>query len=229
MSKKILGICVALVALAAFVIPASASASAILRDTVGGVPTALAPGAKIKAISDEHSVFETGGVGVTCDHNWMTAEVHTNDATNGITGTITGAAFNGPEVNTLCNGGSLLGATKVKIPALEAGGHWCIKNKPGLDEFEVLPHGCTETGGEFTFTLEGNLTCSYVRSAGVSGTFTTTSDVNSKLPATLTAAKTEFTKDAGSGFLCPANGSITTMKFNLFTEDETTPVEIADL
>lgn len=229
MPKKILGICLALVALAAFVIPVSASASAILRDTASDVLTPLAVGAKFKAIQDEHFVFEAAGVQYTCDHYWMTGEVHTNDTTSGITGTITAAAFNGSEVETKCNGGSLLGPLKLRIPALtnEGGtGHWCIKNKAGLDEFEVLPHGCTQTGGEFTFIFEGNIKCLYVRSAGISGTFTTTSHPS---PATLAFGATEFTKETGSSFLCPSSWRITTMKFNLYTEDETTPVEIADL
>ena len=221
MSKKILGICAALVALVALAVPSLASAAPTLEES--GTP--LAVGAKIKAIQDEHSVFESGGVQITCSENWMTGEVHTNSDTNGIKGTITGASFKGTETGTKCNGGSLLGPTTVKIPALTNEGgtsHWCIENIAGVDEFEVLPHGCTETGGEFTFILEGNLTCYFKRAAGIRGTFTTNSS-----PATLkVTGEPEFTKENPSEFFCPGTGKITTMTFHLYTEDEITGITI---
>jgi len=225
MSKTILTICAALVALAALAIPTSASAAATLREN--GVP--LPQGAKITATQDEHTVFEAGGIQITCSENWFTAEVHTNDHTNGITGTITGAAFRGSEAETKCNGGSLFGALRFKIPALtnEGGtGHWCIKSIPGTDEFEILGRGCTETGGTFTWALEGNITCTYTRSEGIRGTFTTTS-----APATLKfTGEPTFTKEAPSNFFCPSTQKITTWSYNLYTDNEAeTPISIDDV
>lgn len=231
MSKKILGICAALVALAALAIPASASAAATLAETPGSNYETLKVGALITATNDGNAIFEAGGGTVVCDHNWMTADVHTNDDTNGITGTITAAKFQGPEAETKCSS-SLLGPTKVDIPALtnEGGtGHWCIKNKAGTDNFEVLGRGCTDsTNGPLTFTLTGSITCTYTRSAGVSGHFTTTKE-DPKAATLKVTGEPEFTKEAPSAFLCPASGKITQMAFYLYTENpEETPVYIED-
>lgn len=225
MSKKILGICAALVALAALAIPASASAATTLRE--GGVPLNASPEVKILATQHEESIFEAGGGTVVCTENTMTGSVHTNDHTNGITGTITHAAFRGTESETRCKS-SLLGPTKVDIPALDnKTGDWCIKNVAGTDNFEVLGRGCTEAGnGTLTFTLTGSLTCTYTRSSGVEGHFTTT-----EAPATLTVTNNpEFTRESPSSFLCPANGKITKMAFTLFTDTEKEePVSIDDV
>jgi hypothetical protein len=219
MSKKILGICAALVALAALAIPSLASAATTLREN--GVP--IVPGAKITATQDEHSVFESGGVGITCSENWMTGEVHTNDHTNGITGTITAASFKGTESETRCNGGSLLGPTRVKIPTLETGGDWCIKNVAGTDNFSVLGRGCTAEGnGTLTFVLEGSLTCRYSRSEGVSGAITTGTGT-----LKVTGEPVFSGSGEGNSFLCPSSGKITTMAFNLFTDNaEEAPLTI---
>src|SRR4051794_2322286 len=76
MHKKILGICAALVALAAFAIaPAMAAASPHL--TEGGTPVAV--GSKITATGLNSSEFSSGFINVSCNDYWMTAEVKKNN------------------------------------------------------------------------------------------------------------------------------------------------------
>lgn len=231
MHKKILAICAALVALGALAIPAAASAAVTLRESGTTVPV----GAKITANGEEESIFAGGELTVKCSENWITGEVVKNNGTN-VEGTIESAAFQGAEAGTKCNGGSLLGPTTVKIPALTntgdpgtgtGTGHWCIKNIAGEDKFEVLGRKCggTETS-VLTFILEGNITCTYKReTTPVTGTSNTTAN------ATLTVTgEPTFNKEAVSNILCPATGKIIQMKFTLSTDNaEKTPLQFDDV
>lgn len=176
MNRKIIGICVALVAFAAFAsIPAMSSAAA-LRDTVNKELVLIQPGKKIVAYNEEGTATKlTGnnGLVVECQEAKMTGSVHANPggAAGTILGTIEDAWFNGTEAETRCS--SSLGAAKVTIPGLTNEGgtqHWCIKSLPE-DEFQVEPHSCTGTGGEFTFVITaGGLTCRFKRAANILGT-----------------------------------------------------------
>jgi hypothetical protein len=219
MHKKILAICAALVALGALAIPAAASAAVTLREhTAGGINDVVEVGKKVTALNDGDSTFKGGELSVTCTNNHMTGTVVKNDHVNGVQITLEKASFKGTKTEEKCDGGSLMGATRVTIPALtnEGGtGHWCIKNIAGEDRFEVIGANCGTASGTLTFTLEGNISCTYTRSASVTGTYTTTTT-----PSTLSVTgEPTFTKEAGS-FLCPAEGKISIMKFNIYTDTE---------
>ena len=224
MHKKILAICAALVALGALAIPAAASAAVTLREAGTTVPL----NTKITGVGDETSVFAGGSLTVECnDDNTITGELVKNNGTN-VEGAISSAGFHGTETGTKCNGGSLLGPTTVKIPALEAGGKWCLKNITGEDKFEVIGANCGTASGTLTFILEGSITCIYTRTTAVTGTFTTTTGASASTLAVTGAPS--FSKEAGSNILCPATGNINVMKFTLTTDNEAkTPLQLDDL
>lgn len=212
MHKRILAICAALVALVALSIPAAASASVTLREAGTTVPV----GTKILASGDEHSIFSGGQLVVTCNENSLTGTVVKNNGTT-VETTIETASFKGTEADTRCNGGSLMGNTRVIIPALtnEGGtGHWCLKNITGEDKFQVIGANCGTPSGTLTFTLEGAIVCTYTTTAAVTGTFNTTTNAT----LTVTPNGTTFSKEAVSNVLCPATGAITEMKFTLSTD-----------
>jgi hypothetical protein len=230
MHRKILALCAALVALGALALAPAMAAAATLKDTVSGVDTTIPVGAKIKAISEETSVFSIGEFNLECNENFMTASVVKNDGTN-FEATIEDARFQGPESETKCKSG--LGAVKVTIPALtnEGGnGHWCLKNVVGEDKVEVFGRSCGGTGpGTFTFIMHAPLgvTCVYKREAVINGTYTT--DGGTHVAGTLSVTgNPEFVVD-GSNFFCPTGTpKITTMKFKTYTDNGTVTNEWDD-
>jgi hypothetical protein len=209
MHKKILAICAALVALGALAIPAAASAAVTLREA----GTTVATGSALLAKGSGESIFSAGELTVTCTNNNMTGEVVKNNGTT-VEGTIKTASFKGAEAEEKCKGSSFIGATKVDIPGLVSGSsHWCVKNIAGEDKFELIGANCGTAAGTLTFTLTGAfINCSYTRSSAVTGTFTTTTG----LTATTLTLGANQTFNSEGGF-CPATGSITKMKFTLFT------------
>jgi hypothetical protein len=227
MNRKIIGICTALVAFAAFALAPAMSSGAALRDTVNGALTLIEPGKKIVAYNEEGtSTVLTGnnGLVVECQEAKMTGSVHANlgGAAGTIFGTIEDVWFNGTEPETRCK--STAGVAKVTIPGMTNEGgkqHWCIKSLPE-DEFQVEPHSCTSEGGEFTFVITaGGLTCSFKRAANIKGKIVNTGDVNN-VPVTLKMNDgQEFTKDEGS-FLCPTTGKLSNFLFQMYTDTSAT-------
>jgi hypothetical protein len=225
MHKKILGICAALVAFAAFaVVPTMASASPILTDTVGTETKAVAPPAKIVGYNDEESIFEaSNGTKVTCTNNELTGSVHKNKE-NEILATIEKGSFKGTGAGEDCTSG--LGDVKVTtFLTNETGGtkHWCLESEAG-DKFKVKGGACTAAAELVTFSFDfteipliGKLTCPYVQKAAVplTGTFTTPA---THTASTLSLTSGEFEREAGSNAACPASGKLTKMKFNIFTD-----------
>ncbi len=219
MNRKILGICTALAAFAAFaVVPTVASASPELTH-----PTLsrVAVNTKITAIAETHSVLGDTSANelVTCDatedHTWLTGTVVKNNGTQ-IEGTIESAKFQADTELTKCHSG-LLGPTKVDIPGLTNEGgtqHYCLKNSAG-DNWELKPANCGAAGGAFTFILTGSLTCYYSRTAAITGTFTTTH------PGTLTVNTTAFTREAPSSVFCPASGQLEKLTLRIYTDKAT--------
>jgi hypothetical protein len=227
MHKKILGICAALVALAAFAIaPAMAAASPHL--TEGGTPVAV--GSKITATGLNSSEFSSGFINVSCNDYWMTAEVKKNNGTE-IQGTIESASFNSKNASgTTEDCSSNIGATKVTIPGLTNEGgtqHWCIEatsETPG--EGAVQPHSCGGTGGSFTFVLDvtnffgSHVICRYTRSTNIPITYTLGSDVVSL------KGEPEFSREEVSGGACSATGKLKNMSFTLETDNPFTAITI---
>jgi hypothetical protein len=215
MHQKILGICAALVAFAAFaIVPAMASASPAL--TEGG--SLLTNGSLIKAEGEETSQFASGFITVTCNKFSMTGSVTENTGSS-IKGTITKASF---ENSTEPDCSSNIGATRVTIPAIEAGtSDWCIVANAGTgsDRGQVQPHACGGTGGEFTFVLNntpGGTICRYKRTANINVSFNT-----NVTPATVKLVEeTPFELEPTSSAFCSATGKLTKMNFNLVTDNE---------
>jgi len=221
MHKKILGICVAVVAFAAFaIVPALAAASPVLTEN----GSAVATGKKITATSEGTSEFSSGFINVSCNDNWMTGTIVKNNGTE-IEGTIESASFNNKNATTGltedCS--SNLGATKVTIPGLTNEGgtqHWCVISnaETGKDKAQIVPHSCGGSGGVFTFVLNntpGGTICRYTRSAAINATYET-----GVTPATLKMeGEPEFTKEETSGFLCSGTGKIRSLNFTLETDE----------
>jgi hypothetical protein len=199
MHKKILGICVALVALGAMIAPAMASASPVLTEN----GTAVATGVNINATLEEGTTSKLtivkGGEAVVCTKSTLTGKLTKNSGTH-IEGDITVASFKGSAAEEKCTT-NFIGNTAVDVNnpsyCITAGGELA------KDTFQILPHLCGGTGGTFTFTLTGALgTCKYERSTAISGTFTT-----GGTQATLTVTgEPEFKGEATNTFPCPAQG-----------------------
>jgi len=228
MHKKILGICAAMVAFAAFaIVPAMAAASPVLTEE--GVP--LLPGALITATSEGTSEFNSGFINVACNDNWMTGSVVKN-SNGAIEGTIEKASFNNKNASGVTEDcSSNLGATKVTIPGLTNEGgtqHWCIISnaETGKDKAQIVPHSCGGSGGVFTFVLNntpGGTICRYSRSASINATYETNVS-----PATLKMeGEPEFTKDEPSSFFCSPTGKIKSLNFTLETDESTVPLTIS--
>jgi hypothetical protein len=221
MHKKILGICAALVALAAFAIaPAMAAASPLLTDPDGTVLV----GSKLTATGLNSSEFSSGFITVKCNDYWMTGTV-TSNTTGNVKGTIEKASFNNwNEAKTATEDcSSTLGATKVTIPALtnEVGGtqHWCIEaNGETIGEGSVAPHACGGTGGVFTFVLDvtnffgSHVICRYTRSTNIPIVYTVGTDVVSL------KGEQEFKREETSSSSCSEVGKLKNMSFTLETD-----------
>lgn len=220
MHKKILGICAALVALAAFAIaPAMAAASPHL--TEGSTPVAV--NSKITATGLNSSEFTSGFITVKCNDYWMTGTVVKNNGTE-VQGTLEKASYNSKNAsNETEDCSSTLGATKVTIPGLTNEGgtqHWCIEatsETPG--EGSVQPHGCGGTGGSFTFVLDvtnffgSHVICRYTRTNNIPISYTTGTDVVSL------KGEPEFSLEATSSSSCSSTGKLKNMSFTLETDE----------
>jgi hypothetical protein len=215
MHKKILAICAALVALGALAIPAAASAAVTLREA--GATVATGSGILTKGLGE--FTCSAGELTVNCFKSEMAGTVVKNNGTT-VELTIKTAKFGGTAAGEACTGSSFIGATTVDIPGLVSGtSHWCIKNVPGEDKFELIGANCVTAAGTLTFTLTGFfINCSYTRSTPVTGTFTTTTGSFGATTLTLGANQT-FNSEGG---FCPATGSITRWGNVLNTTNGTT-------
>jgi len=235
MSKKLTLACMALVAFAAFALPATASASPRLCETIENtcVGHTLATGVKIHAHNVGNTLMTNGGATlVTCTAATMTGTLTRNDAT-AVEGTIEKATFTGTGAGGKCTS-ALAGDTTVTTKPSEGeaawnGLPWCVKASGAADTFTVRGGACSEASRAITFVLHtSNIgTCRYTRSTAVEGTLTT--HTSSSEDAVLTVSgtgeegitKTKFTKEAGSGVLCPETGTLD-MSFTMTTDNEPT-------
>jgi len=238
MSKKLITAALALVALAAFALPASASAVS-LGETSGGTFTALAKGSKITGTNVGNAKFVNSALGVIseCSKVVVTGEV-TSNGPEVIEGNVETATFSGEGAEYKgmkeCLGESALGSltpttngtTDEKTVA--SGTPWCIKTVKGADKFTVRGGKCTEETRAITFILDTTLAgeCKYSRSAAIEGTFTTDVTNEDAVLTVNSGATSEFTREAGSGFFCPSTGSLQ-MSFTMETDSATvTPLYI---
>jgi hypothetical protein len=225
MAKKLIMSCMAVVAFAAFVLPAAAMAEnkpTLVEGATGA--TVVEVGKTIVGTNTENTVFTntTGGTLVTCTTAHMTGKVEAN-AKGTVEGTISSATFSGTGTVSADNGlnectGSFGSAfITVGLPL-------CIRSTPAMatDEFQVGKETgaktCSEGGaGNVTFTI-GSTTageCVYEHTGTVKGDFTT-SDTASVLTVRNTVAGSGSSLVKG-GFLCPTSG-VLDMKFALETD-----------
>ena len=231
MGTKLITAFASLVALAAFVLPASASANPILTHPTG---TTLNPATGSCTGVNGTVCITATNVGVVklwnTEHNAVLTECSTADLTgyltsngkaNPIKGTIHTATFAGT--------GALVGQHKECTSSFGAisvdtnlgnGVPWCIESVATTDEFQVRGNSCANEARPITFVLTSTTigTCKYSRTAAVKGTFTThsTGDALLTVAPTVNAA---FTKEEG-GIFCPTSGTLD-MKMTLETDTTT--------
>ncbi|HWN73490.1 MAG TPA: hypothetical protein VNN15_06760 [Solirubrobacterales bacterium] len=184
MQKKLILACMAIAALAAFVIAPAAQAGVLTENGV-----AVAVGSSITA-KNTGTIKFTGGFNISCEVAHMQGTVTANSG-----GVIAGEVPVGSA--TLSNAGgaacsSALGATTVKITS-----KLCVSIAKGSDTYTVT--GCS-ANVKFDLTAAGTV-CEY-ETASVSGSFTTNST-----PVSGTVSE-QPAKEVGGKFFCPDEGKI---------------------
>jgi hypothetical protein len=223
MHKKLITACMALVALAAFALPATASAVND-PDITHPTNTLLGTPTKIKAtnVGVTKMLSPGGSVLVECSVATMTGTLTKNDGAGNVEGTIENTTFAGTgtlrEGEKECTGsfGNVTVHTNIGN-----GTPWCLRSTSTMatDKFQVRGGSCSEEARSITFVLTSTTvgTCKYNRTTAIEGEYTTHPEdaVLHLKPSTLT----EFTKEEG-GFFCPGAGQLE-MSFTL--ETDTTP------
>lgn len=218
MYKKIITACLAVAALAAFAIPASASAASPALTTAGG---ALYTGG-VKAVNIGVTKFTAGSTVVECSNDELTGTITTNDGngTSAIEGNIENASFLGEEgAEKRCK--SSLGATKVTTN-VGNGTPWCVRALPGAgDVLQIRGGKCSEKARSITFALDVTvlgvpLECKYERTTTTGPVVGTYATSPSDARGTIEPAGSEFAAESGNPFGCPGAGNLT-MTFELKT------------
>jgi hypothetical protein len=226
MHKKIMTACFALLALAAFALPAAAQAvnHPVVTHPTG---TTLATGTKILGVNTLNTllVTTTGETKLTCTSAKMTGTL-TSNTTGNVQGTISSAEFKGSGSGEACTGIFNAVVDPESLP-------WCLKSTEamGTDEFQVSGGECGKapTKIKFTLTVFGSTTqkCVYesTETTAVRGEFTT--DVSGG-DAVLTTPRAGGTLSTDSGFvkitddtigsLCPTSSALK-MTFTLKTDN----------
>lgn len=225
MGKKLILACMAVVALAAFALPAAASATPRLCETVGEKCETLvvpAPPAtlKIRAHNVGPTLFTTGGATlVECTSAVLTGTLTENNAT-AVKGDVETAEFTGEEAGSKCKS-SFGGATAVDTN-IGNGVPYCLTASGATDTVSVRGGACTAAARSITFVLTTTTigTCKYSRATAFTGSITTHTSSSEDAIGTLEESGTKFEKEEG-GVLCPASGGLV-MKFTLTTDNSPT-------
>lgn len=226
MSKKLITACMALVALAAFALPAVASAANdpdLTHPT--GTMMAVHPLGKT-CLEDPTGCIDATNIGVTkmkspggatlveCSQATMTGMLTKNDGSN-VEGDITSTSFSGTGTGGECT--SSFGGITVDTN-IGNGTPWCLRSTStmGTDKFQVRGNACNLASRSITFVLTSTTvgTCKYNRTAALEGEYTThpTDAILHLKPG----ASTEFALEEG-GFFCPSAGQLE-MSFTLETD-----------
>jgi hypothetical protein len=229
MDKKLITACLAQFALAAFLLPAIASATTnptlteptgTILDPTGKTCTTGLPGICITATNIGAMKLKTGGATLwECTTASMTGALSKNTDTES-EGTIHTAIFSGTGTSGKCT--TNFGGDATIDTNLGNGTPWCLRSTSTMaaDEFQVRGNACSGEVRSITFVLTTALTgnCKYNRTAAMKGTYKTdTSPDNSDAILSLAeGANTEFAKEEGGAF-CPASGSLE-MSFTLETD-----------
>jgi hypothetical protein len=226
MGKKLITACMALAAFAAFaVMPAGASATND-PDLTFPTGTLMPIEEKIEGTNIGKTIMTNAAHEpvVECDTATMTGKLVKNDGSN-VEGTIEKAEFKNHTAST-CTSSSLGNVTVNANPATN-GLHWCLRSTSTMatDEFQVRGGGCNQLARPIRFILQGafGVTCTYQRTAALSGTYKTHPE-----DAILSITTVEFPLLEG-GFLCPSAGFLD-MTFTLekdTTDGKSDPVYIS--
>ncbi len=218
MTKKLIAACMALAAVAAVVLPATASATndPTLTDTVGDVCV----GCKIVPTVETIEIDNTNLTPIlACSTGTLTGAV-TKNSGGTVEGTISSAKYSGTGAVHADNGlnectGSF-GNAYVTVPNLPL----CIRSTPAMvtDEFQIVSGDCNGVENKVKLLI-GSTTageCEYESTSSVKGDYTT-GGTQAILTVRNTQAGSGATKIRG-GFLCPATIVLETT-FTLDTED----------
>ena len=220
--KKAITACLGLLAFAAFIVPATASAT---NDPQLTHPTGtlLAPEALITATNVGNTLLEntSGGTQLTCTTATMTGKLTKNKAST-VEGNISSAHFTGTGAGLTCTG--VFNATVE--PIVSAAAPWCLRSGAGqaTDEFVVLGGECEAAApSKIKFNLITGVTkCEYqsTKTTAVRGEYTTHSTGDAVL--TTPRAGQAPTNDGGfeeinKKVLCPDWGALR-MSFTLETD-----------
>lgn len=213
MSKKLITACLGVLALAAFALPAAASAanSPVLTHPTG---TVLGKGASIDGHNTTLIVLKSGSTVLTeCSSATLTGTLTKNES-NTVEGNIETATFSGTgperEGDKECTSPGL-GNFSVDTN-LGNGTPWCIRSTSTMaeDEFQVRGGKCTEAARSITFVLTSTTvgTCKYNRTEALKGIYTTdTPGIQDAILHFTSGTSTEFKKEEG-GILCPSTGNL---------------------
>jgi hypothetical protein len=222
----------ALVALAAFALPAVASATTnptiteptgtVLNPTGKTCTTGL-PGICVTATNIGSLKFKSGGSTLfECTTASFTGSLSINSGA-ATEATIVSAAFGGTAAGGACTTASF-GNLSIDTN-IGNGTPWCLRSTSTMaaDEFQIRGNSCASESRSITlvFTFSGSGTCKYNRAAAITGTYKTdTSPENSDAILSLAAgANTEITKEEG-GILCPTAFQL---EISYTLETDTTP------
>jgi hypothetical protein len=200
MYKKLATACIAMAALAGFLIAPSASASPVL--TEGG--TAVAVGSSI-TFKNTGNIFFTGAATLACETGDLKGTVLVNTGTR-IKSEVPlgGTSFTGTGTNGDCT--SSLGPFRMIMNS-----KLCMETITGTDTWRII--GCGSTNITFTLEFTGLGTCKYTKER-LNSAYTTSAD------ATINVSKEPYVKEEGGAF-CPSEGQLD-MDLDLTTTDGTT-------
>jgi hypothetical protein len=226
MSKKIIMVCMAVAALAAFALPATASAKNTphLTDAAGSAAVGVAINGTL--LEKTEATFWNTATSIklsTCTNATLTGKIVKN-TTGTVEGTITTFDFSGtggvhadnglPE----CTGD--IGPSAVTVVSNPL----CLRSTEAMatHEFQVgaelAGKTCAEGTGNVKFLLKSTTAgdCEYETASSIKGDFTTASGVASQLTTRDTIAGSGANRIRG-GFLCPTSGMLR-MTFTMETE-----------
>ena len=195
-----------LVALAAFALPAVASA-ATNPEITHPTGTRLATGTKIKmtSVGVEKWTAPGGATLVECSSSTMTGTLVRNNGTETEI-TIESTSFSGTAAGGACT--STFGNITVDTN-IGNGTPWCVRSTSTMnaDEFQIRGNACNLASRSITYVLTSTTagTCKYNRATPDVGTYKTdTSPDNSDAILSIgSSVGSESTKSEG-GFLCPS-------------------------
>jgi hypothetical protein len=207
MSKKLITACLALVAFAAFVIPASASAANDPDLTCSKGGALCAAGQSIDAHNVGAIVLKSssGSVLTECSTSTFAGAVTKNDGSN-VEGNIESATFSGTGTGGTCTG--VFGNFTVDTEVGANGTPWCLRSTSTMaaDEVQIRGDACSQFATGITFVLTGSVNCKYERKEPLIGSGTTESSGDAIVSFSAGTA-TEFAKEEG-GVLCPSAGRL---------------------